>query len=242
MKKLFVLLMLTGSIAFAAVFTGTSAPEAREYQALGVEKIHVENTSGKITITPMLVDKINILATKRKFPENCTFHSEKSDYAEIIVRVERNAGQDCEVDIEIQAPKEVDLHVMSGSGNVNITGIEGKLTFNVGSGSVTAKGKFKKIEGKSGSGRVDLDGLTSGGNISVGSGPVNLRFLEYPMGRMDVKTGSGDANIAFPKGSKIQATLDTGSGAVVNELGTSESAEFGINVKTGSGDLKVKEY
>jgi DUF4097 and DUF4098 domain-containing protein YvlB len=234
--------MLTGSIGFAAVFTGTPAPEFREYQALGVEKILIENTSGTVTVTPMTVDKIEISVTKRKFPEKCTYLTEKTEYAEVSVRVEKAIGEECEVDIDMKVPKDVDLNIWSGSGKVDIKGIEGNLTFNVGSGSITADGKFKKVVGKAGSGRVDLSGLTSGGNISVGSGPVFLRFLEYPMGRMDVKTGTGDAHISFPEGSKINAQLDTGAGSVSNELGNSESAEFGITVKIGSGDLNVKAY
>lgn len=243
MKKLMFVLLIFGSIVTAAtVMTGTPAPEFREYQAPAVNKVLIENTSGKITISPVTVDKIEIWATKKKFSEKCSYRTEKSDYSEVIVKVERNVGEDCEVDIEMKVPKDADLNIWSGSGSVNITGMEGNLTFTVGSGSVTANGKFKKVEGKSGSGSIDINGLTTGGNISVGSGPVNLRYLEYPTGRMDVKTGNGDANISFPKNSKINAQLDTGSGDVVNELGTVNSADFGISVKTGSGDLKIKAY
>jgi DUF4097 and DUF4098 domain-containing protein YvlB len=242
MKKIFAALMLTGSIAFAAVMTGTPPPEFREYQALAVDKVQIENTSGKITVSPMTVDKVEIWATKKKFSDKCSYTTEKSEYNEVLVKVERTIGEECEVDIEMKIPKDADLNIWSGSGNVSVSGLESNFTFNVGSGSVVANGKFKKVEGKSGSGSVDINGLTTGGNISVGSGPVNLRFLDYPTGRMDVKTGNGDANISFPKGSKIKASLDTGSGDVENELGTSDSADFGINVKTGSGDLKIKAY
>jgi DUF4097 and DUF4098 domain-containing protein YvlB len=229
-------------ITGAAVMTGTAPPEFQEYQALTVDKIRIENTSGKITVSPMIVDKVEISATKRKFSDRCSYRTEKTEYNEIHVKVERPIGEDCEVDLDIKVPKEANLNIWSGSGPVNITGMEGNLTFNLGSGSVTANGKFKKVEGKSGSGSVDIAGLTTGGSISVGSGPVNLRFLDYPTGRMDVKTGNGDTNISFPKGSKVNASLNTGSGDVVNELGTYESADFGITVKTGSGDLKIKAY
>lgn len=243
MKKIFVLLTLTGSIAFAAVMTtnGTSS-EVREYSSLGIEKIRIENTSGKTTVSPMLVNKIEILAFKRKFSEKCSYTVEKSDYAEIIVRVERPVGEDCDVDLDLKVPKEADLNIWSRSGDVVLNDLEGNLTFNVSSGSVSGRGKFKKIEGKSGSGSVDLSGLTSGGKVNSGSGSVRLRFLEYPMGRMEVKTGSGDANLLFPKGSRIQASLDVGSGSVNNEIGSYESADFGVTAKSGSGDLQIKAY
>lgn len=242
MKKLFVALLLTGTVAFAAVMTGAPETVVREYDFNAVDKIHVENTSGKITVTKMVRPKIEIAAVKRKFPERCKLTMEKSDFSEIIVRVERPIGEDCEVDLDLKVPQDIDLNVWSGSGSVNVSGLEGKFEFNVGSGSVRADGKFKKVEGKSGSGSVDIDGVAGGGSISVGSGSVNLKFLENPAGKLDVKTGSGDAILAFPKYSKVNANLVTGSGDVVNELGSTESADYGVTVKTGSGDLKVKAY
>lgn len=242
MKKIFAILMLSGTVAFAAVMTGTGSPEFREYQALGVDKILIENTSGRISVSPMAVDRIEIWATKRRFSEKCSYLTQKTEFNEVSIRVERTIGEECVVDLDIKVPKEANLNIWSGSGAVLVNGMESDLVFNVGSGSVSANGKFKKVEGKSGSGAVDINGLTAGGNVSVGSGPVNLRFLDSPTGRMDVKTGSGDANIVFPKGSKINAQLDTGSGDILNEIGTTESANFGINVKTGSGDLNIKAY
>ncbi len=222
--------------------TDSPKPEFREYLTIAVDKIQVENTSGKITITPVTINKVEIWATKRKFSESCVFSTEKSDYSEILVKVARNAGDECEVDLELKVPKEAALNIVSGSGDVSIDGSEGKLNFNIGSGSLVANGKFKKVDGKSGNGSVEINGLTTGGNLSVGSGSVQLRYLEYPTGRLEVKTGAGSADIAFPKGSKITASLDTGSGKIENELGSSGSADFGLTVKTGSGDLKVKAY
>lgn len=234
--------MLSGSIAFAAVMSTTPETIVREYDITAVEKIHVENTSGRIVVTPMERPKIIITMVKKKFTERCKAETSKTEFEEIDVRVEKPIGEECEVDISITAPKEIALNLWSGSGSVNVTGINGDLAFNVGSGSVSATGEFKKIEGKSGSGDIDINGVAGGGSITVGSGKVNLKILENVSGKLDVKAGSGDATLAFPKDSKINAQLDTGSGDVVNEISTSDSAEYGVSVKTGSGDLKVKAY
>lgn len=242
MKKLFFIFMLPGSLALAAVISGSPEKDVREYDGLGIEKLHIENTSGRITISVADRPRVFITATKVTFPEKCAFITEKSDFSEVIVRVERPVGLDCKVDLDIQIPKEMNLNVWSGSGHIDITGIEGDLAFNVGSGSVTANGKFSKIEGKSGSGNVTINGVNGGGNLSVGSGSVDLRMLENVQGALDVKTGSGDANLAFAKGSRIKAELATGSGNLSNEIDTSDRADYGISVKTGTGDLKVKAY
>ncbi len=216
MKKIFAALILIAPIAYAAVMTGTPAPVVREYQALGVTKILIENTAGKISVSPILVDRIEIFATKRKFSEKCSFDTQKSDYAEVSIKVERAIGEDCVVDLEVRMPKDANLNVWSSSGDVVVSGLESEFTFNVASGSVTANGKFKKVEGKSGSGSVEINGLTTGGSISVGSGSLNLRFLEYPKGKMKLKPGVATPISLSPRAAK--STLRWTPAAVVYRM------------------------
>lgn len=242
MKRLILFFLLPGSIALAAVIGNQPEKIERDYDGIGVEKLHVENTSGRINIFAGVRPRVIITATKTNYPEKCTFSTEKSDFSEIVVRVERPVGQECTVDLDIAVPKDISLNLWSGSGQIEITGVEGNLTFNTGSGSVVANGKFGKIEGKAGSGNVTINGINGGGNVSVGSGNVNLKFAEDIGGNFDVKTGSGNALLNFPTGAKIKADLAAGSGVVENDVQTSDSAEFGISVKSGSGDLKVKTY
>jgi len=242
MRKLIFFLLLPGSLAIAAVMGNAPEKIEKDYDGIGVEKLHVENTSGRINISVGDRPRVVITATKTNFPEKCTFTSEKTEFLEVIVRVERPVGQDCQVELDITVPKNLALNLWTGSGRIEVNGVEGNLTFNTGSGGVVANGQFAKIEGKSGNGNVTIIGVAGGGSVSVGSGNVNLKFDEDVKGNFDVKTGSGDAFLNFPRDSKIKADLGAGSGFVENEIPTSESAEFGISVKTGSGDLKVKAY
>jgi hypothetical protein len=242
MKRLILFLLLPGSLAIAAVIGNAPEKIERDYDGIGVEKLHVENTSGRINITVGDRPRVVITATKTNFPEKCTFTTEKTEFLEVIVRVERPVGQDCQVDLDISVPKQIALNLWSGSGRIDVNGTEGNLSFNTGAGAVVANGQFAKVEGKSGSGNVTINGIAGGGSVSVGSGDVNLKFNEDPTGNFDVKTGNGDALLNFPRGSKIKADLGAGSGQVENEIQTSDSADFGISVKTGSGDLKVKAY
>lgn len=242
MKRLILFLLLPGSLAIAAVMGNQPEKIEREYDGIGVEKLHVENTSGRINITVGDRPRVVITATKTNFPEKCTFTTEKTESLEVIVRVERPVAQDCQVDLDISVPKQIALNLWSGSGRIDVNGTEGNLIFNTGAGSVTANGRFAEVEGKSGSGNVTINGIAGGGSVSVGSGNVNLKFNEDLAGNFDVKTGNGDALLNFPRGSKIKADLGAGSGQIENEIQTSDSADFGISVKTGSGDLKVKSY
>lgn len=242
MKRLILFFLLPGSIALAAVIGNQPEKIEREYDAIGVDKLHVENSSGRINIVAGDRPRIVISATKTNFPEKCTITTEKSDFSEVIVRVERPVGQDCTVDLDIAVPKEISLNLWSGAGQVDINGIEGSLKFNAGSGSISANGKFSRVEGKVGSGNVTVNGVNGEGSVSAGSGNVTLKFASDLKGNFDVKTGSGNAQLNFPVGSKIRADLGAGSGAIENDVQTSESADFGVSAKSGSGNLKVTTY
>lgn len=242
MKRFILLFCFFPAFAMAAVAGGTADKIEREYDGIGVEKLLVENTSGRINITAGDRPRIVITATKTDFPEKCTFTTEKTEFLEVIARVESPAGQGCRIDLDISVPKQIALNLSAGSGRIEVNGTEGHLVFNIGSGAVIANGQFTKVEGKSGSGNVTINGIAGGGNVSVGSGNVNLKFNEDLAGHFGVKTGSGDALLSFPHGSIIKAELGAGSGHIDNEMQTSDSADFGISVKTGSGDLKVKAY
>lgn len=225
----------------AATPAGNPNAEYREYDFNALEKIRVVNTSGKITVNPMPAQKVIISINKKKFSERCTADITRPEIAQILVEVNKPLGEICEADIELQVPKDVALDITSGSGNVDVNGVSGALHFTIGSGSLQAKGDFKSLEGKSGSGDVKLEGLGHGGNVNVGSGHVDMSFIDNPQGEVDVKTGSGNATLHFPKDSKIKASLEAGSGATDNQFMNSPSG-FGVSLKSGSGDLTVKSY
>ena len=245
MKLLTQLLILipTTAITTAAVFTtNTSDPVNREYDAIGLERLSIENGMGRTTIQSGDRAKVLITVSKRRFTERCSVFTERTRLSEIVIRVEKPVDEICEADIEVTLPKKVDLNIVSGSGTVNIKGIEGKLALVNGSGAISATGIFPAVALKSGNGTVDIAGMTGGGDISIGSGPVALRFLDNPKGNVDIKSGAGNTVLYVPKSSKIKASLNTGSGDLSNDLTNYDSAEFGINVKTGTGDVQVKAY
>ena len=233
---------LTSTLSSGATLQGNPNIDYAEYEAAGVETIRVTNTSGKITVSPMPLNKITVTMFKRRFTEHCATLIQKPDATLILAEFKPPANERCEVDIELQVPKDIRLDLTEGSGNVSIRGFDGKLDFKVGSGSLVAEGHVKNVDGTVGSGDVTIKGMAGGGKLLTGSGKVNLRFLEDLRGQLDLKSGSGDTTLAFPKGTALHTSLASGSGAVENELGDNPDADFGLNAKTGSGDLRVQSY
>jgi hypothetical protein len=234
--------LLSSTLSFAVGVIDTLPTEYREYDFNAVGKIILNNTAGRIHISPMDGQKILITATKRQFGERCRLYIAKEYAVQIVLRVEHELGENCEVDFDLRVPKEINLEVSSGSGNVTIDGVSGDLHFDMGSGKLLAAGQFKHLKGKTGSGEVDVSGLAGAVDLSVGSGKVKLGFAEDPKGDVQVRTGSGDATLLFPKGSKIKTAFQGGSGSLLNEIADSSRPELNVSVTAGSGNLKIKTY
>ncbi len=238
-KNTLVLIYLIGCSALAT-------SESKEFEVKDLTGVSVENTSGKVFITETDTEKAYVVATKNKFGDKCKSKVERSGN-KLVIKVEKASSffstEECNIDFQVKVPKNVDLDIALGSGNLSVKGIHGDLAFKIGSGDILADGTFKKISGISGSGKVALRGLTGGGELKTGSGDMDLTYAGTSLnGELDLKTGSGRATILFPKGTKIKTHFKAGSGELSNELGETREAPFKVSMKTGSGDLKIKSY
>ncbi|HUT85935.1 MAG TPA: DUF4097 family beta strand repeat-containing protein [Elusimicrobiales bacterium] len=151
-----------------------------------------------------------------------------------------------------------DLRLKSGSGDIDLVGIAGYADVSTGSGDITlanVKGNVKLSTGSGdiegvmysndvvvsiGSGNTKLSGLLGSLRHNSGSGSL-LAIWDKPVikGEVSLKKGSGDTELYFPKGSKIDVDIRTGSGRVRNEFGFSPGNDFIIHGKTGSGDIYI---
>ncbi len=235
--------LLHSGLAFAVGSTLINpSVEYREFDYNGVDKLIISNSSGRIAISPMPLQKIEITINKRKFGERCGLSVRKEEATMVIIKVDKPLGEVCEVDFDVRVPKELNAELTSGSGSITVDGLEAGLKFDIGSGNLKASGKWKKIDGKTGSGGVEITGISGPVALKVGSGQVNLGFTENARGDVSVTTGTGDAQLMFPNGTKLKTALITANGSVDNQVGESPRPELNVSVTAGSGDLSVKAY
>ena len=240
MKKAILTLTLS-MIAMSA--TSLANTETKEFDLAGISKVEVNNESGNITITATENTKASITSTKKQFGEHCKLTIDKKGTT-LFAEVEKTGvfKQSCEVDFNISVPKNTVLDLDSGAGDIKVTGTSGDLSFNVGSGKVNVEAEVKKLEGKTGSGNVSISGLTAGGSVKTGSGKIYLVYFVAPtLGELDIKTGSGGADITLPQSSKIRTSFTAGSGEMTNEIGDSPNSKFKITMMAGSGNLHIKK-
>ncbi|GIH68663.1 DUF4097 family beta strand repeat-containing protein [Sphaerimonospora thailandensis] len=124
------------------------------------------------------------------------------------------------VDYRVDIPRGLAVRIDTGSGEITLRDLTGRVTASTGSGEIDARG-------------------LAGDQVSAntGSGDVKLRFGKAPQ-RVTVQTGSGDGQVWVPDGT-YNVTTQTGSGEQKVEVAQDPSAPHTIVVKTGSGDAVV---
>jgi hypothetical protein len=134
------------------------------------------------------------------------------------------------IDYVVTAPRGTSVNADSGSGDLNITGLNAPLKASTGSGDIYAKDLTGDVTLSTGSGeiRAGMSGSHST-KAETGSGTIQL---EGVTGGLDAKTGSGDIAISGQPSDNWK--LETGSGSVT--LNTGHSA-YNLDFSTGSGDV-----
>ena len=127
----------------------------------------------------------------------------------------------CSVTYRVTVPQDQAVRLDAGSGDIDITGLRGRVTASTGSGDVSADG---------------LRGATV--RLASGSGDVSAVFERAPTS-LRATAGSGDVSLSVPSGRyAITASTDSGDRSI-SGVTDDPSAAHAIYARTGSGDVSI---
>jgi len=135
------------------------------------------------------------------------------------------------LDYRIVVPKETEVQVRAGSGDLSLRGLSGHIEAILGSGDVNGKGIEGVISLKAGSGDISLAQSCGAFQIRTGSGDIKGHSLT---GNAELETGSGDIDLADFHGD-LRAI--SGSGDITAEGAMEEDSSW--LVRTSSGDVRL---
>jgi hypothetical protein len=133
------------------------------------------------------------------------------------------------ISYELVVPATTNLHSATGSGNQDISGIEGPVEAKTGSGSVHVSDIGSGVRAESGSGNIDVSGAK--GNVLAHAGSGSIRAVDIA-GGFDGQTGSG--NLTFEQTSQGSVRAETGSGGL--EL---RNVHGSLQAHAGSGSIRA---
>jgi len=134
------------------------------------------------------------------------------------------------ISYEIRTPAQTRLDAQTGSGELNITGIQLEVTGHTGSGNIRVEDTSGRAELSAGSGEVQLHNARGGGRLSSGSGNVTV---ENTSGSVTASSGSGSVRLEPTGAGDIEAS--SGSGNIVLR-----GAKGAVHAHTGSGDVEAR--
>lgn len=132
------------------------------------------------------------------------------------------------IDYTISVPANTELHCRTGSGDVDVNGIQGPASFTSGSGDIVASGIGNDIQAAAGSGNVKIFGVQGQTQVTTGSGDIAVHDTK---GAARLHSGSGDVILENPSDRVV---AETGSGDI-----TVNGASADLRVRTGSGTLSI---
>lgn len=134
------------------------------------------------------------------------------------------------ISYELVVPPQSRVKSETGSGNLDISGIQGPVKADTGSGNITLANIGDEVRADTGSGEIKLDSIRGPVYADTGSGSVHGTGVT---GALTAGTGSGD--VQFEQSALGDVRVSTGSGSV-----SLSGVRGGLQVSTGSGDITIQ--
>lgn len=129
-------------------------------------------------------------------------------------------GNSCSVKWILNVPRGTTIRSRSDAGDVALTGVDGALGIDTGSGDIVAR-----------------DVRSPRVRLHTGAGDVDLRLASAPRA-VRTETGSGDVRVLAP-GGPYAVTVETGSGDQDVDVPTDPGSSRTMRAQTGSGDVEI---
>jgi Putative adhesin len=238
-------LVMTGFLALPAAAVDEGSFE-RSLSVTGAVNLEITTGSGGIDIRSGSANRIQVTARIRA---SVNWFGDSGDVEARIKRIEANppiqqSGNDVRIghiddpelrrnisiSYEVIVPAETRLQAHTGSGSLQVEGIQGPVEAGTGSGGVQVSDISSAVRADTGSGNIKLDHIKGNVRAKAGSGSIHASDVA---GGFEGYTGSGQVTLEQTAPGSVH--VDTGSGGV--EL---RGVRGSLEAKTGSGSIRAE--
>lgn len=137
--------------------------------------------------------------------------------------------------VTIRVPAGIRLSVVSGNGDVSVTGAQAELVARSGNGRVRVSGTAGEVEAASGNGEVTVENVRGPVQANSGNGDVRVTTAQGPV---SARSGNGDLLIRMTE-LRIADDMEftTGNGRIEVTVPAEFNAE--IDANTGNGGIRT---
>jgi DUF4097 and DUF4098 domain-containing protein YvlB len=159
------------------------------------------------------------------------------DRLELKVRVPHTWGisfHNRSVRIELNVPRQTDLNLHTGDGNIRVQGVRGNLRLDSGDGAIEALDSAGPLKADTRDGNIRVDGVFSA--LEVHSGDGNIVVTAGAGSKMNsswlLDTGDGNVELRLPEGFSADLDAHTGDGRV--------SVDFPVTIEGGVREASIR--
>jgi DUF4097 and DUF4098 domain-containing protein YvlB len=242
--------VLSAGLLFGAAILGAAASAAhaddwsKTYTVNGRADLHVQTDDGSVSVTSGDQNEIYVHVTTTHYTIGSSGvtidQTQNGNSVDVHVRTPHFHwgfwGSSGTVHVDIRVPRNANLDVNTGDGNVDAQPVSGNIRITTGDGNINANGLHGQIYLHSGDGRIDSSGMD--GSLQVDSGDGHIAID----GRFDwlkAQTGDGSIDASAAAGSKVGDgwNLHSGDGRITLRVASDLNAE--LDAHTGDGTVSV---
>src|SRR5580698_1061896 len=205
---------LTAAIAVIGISATLAAAPARAdewkktYQVSGRASLYVKTGDGDVTITGADQKQIDaeVMSDGYRIGPNDVqvVESQNGDHVSIEIKFPHMSwhmwGGHHSLHVDVRVPRELDLDVRTGDGNVMASNVSGKLQFQSGDGNVSANNIHGDIRMHTGDGSIDAQAgsgsrVANSWNVHSGDGSITLRLASDLNANLEAHTGDGNITL-----------------------------------------------
>jgi DUF4097 and DUF4098 domain-containing protein YvlB len=241
---------LTAVIALAGIGATLAAAPARadewkkSYQVNGRASLYVTTGDGDVTVTGADQKQIDAEVTSDGYklgPNDVqVVESQNGDHVSIEIKFPHMSWHmfsgHRSLHVNVRVPREADLDVRTGDGNISATAVSGKLQFDSGDGNVSVNNIRGDIRMHTGDGRIEGRGFDGSLDADTGDGSMKVE------GRFDslaLKTGDGSIEAQAGSGSKVANSWNVHSGDGSITLKLTGDLNANLEARTGDGSITM---
>lgn len=248
MKRATVAAVVVAGATFAAACTAAPARAdewSKTYTISGRADLRVGTDDGDVTIMSAEQKQIDARVTTEGYkigPSEVRIEEHQDgDHVALNVKLPHFnwswwGGRHHSVRIEVHVPRELDLDVHTGDGNVSAQSVAGRIRIDTGDGQVNATGLKGDVSMRSGDGHITASGLDGSLVVNTGDGHISV---DGRFDALDLKTGDGNIEAKVMNGSKVGNSwrLHSGDGRINVSLPADLNAD--LEAHTGDGHITL---
>lgn len=208
----------------------TSMVEAREASTLGVSRVEIRNTTGKIEVVAMRSLHPRFKVTATKWARAPGADKSKAALKRVTLRVYRSGTTAIVVikhpadsgkttygaDLRVVLPAELDVDVDNRTGNVRVLGMTGRITVRTVNGDIEARGMRGHIQARTDRGSIVASGQVTSFDLRSDEGKVKVyvRGPERLTEASSVHAGRGDIQVSLSQNFNAQLSAKASGGRI----------------------------